>query len=100
MGLYPELMLAAAIALFVRHMLYPYHYREKFPYDNPPDKFIGPFSMGELVQYIIQVISFPAILVLAVILEISKDSTTFLFMILAVAWWVVPRKLCRIIDGW
>ena len=34
MGLYPELMLATAIALFIKHMLYPYHYREKFPYDN------------------------------------------------------------------
>lgn len=100
MGLYPELMLATAIALFIKHMLYPYHYREKFPYDNPPDKFIGSFSVGELVQYIIQVISFPAILIPAVLLELSENSKAYLFMILAVAWWVVPRKLCRIIDGW
>lgn len=97
---YPELMLAAAIALFVKQILCPYHHRENFPYDNPPDKLIGPFSLGELVQYIIQVISFPAIPLPILYFELQENLNTFLFMVLALVWWMAPRKLCRIIDGW
>ncbi len=97
---YPELMLATAIALFVKHMLYPYHFRERFPYDDPPDKFIGSFSVGELVQYIIQVISFLAILMLVVFLELPEETAVTVFVILACIWWILPRKLCKRIDGW
>lgn len=42
--------------------LHPYTYIEKFPYDDPPPKFLGPFSLGKLIQYIIQVVTFPIIL--------------------------------------
>ena len=59
MKIYPERI---AIVLFVMHLIHPYTYIEKFPYDDPPPKFLGPFLLGELMQYIIQVLTFPIIL--------------------------------------
>ena len=58
MELYPELLVITAVVLYIMHRLLPYDYREKFPYDNPPPKFLGTFSLGELLQYIIQVLVF------------------------------------------
>ena len=48
---YPECVIITAVVLYIKHLLYPYDFREKFPYDDPPPKFFGSFSLGELVQY-------------------------------------------------
>ena len=58
---YPECVIITAVVLYIKHLLYPYDFREKFPYDDPPPKFFGSFSLGELVQYIIQVLTLPII---------------------------------------
>ena len=47
---YPECVIITAVVLYIKHLLYPYDFREKFPYDDPPPKFFGSFSLGELVQ--------------------------------------------------
>ncbi len=98
--LYPKWAAITAVALLIKHLLLPYHYREKFPYDDPPPKFLGPFSLGELVQYIIQVLSFPLIAFFVVFLELPDNSDGVIFCILLFVWWVAPKALAQKIDGW
>ena len=56
-----NVLIITAVVLYIKHLLYPYDFREKFPYDDPPPKFFGSFSLGELVQYIIQILTLPII---------------------------------------
>ena len=69
--LYPKWIVITAVVLYIIHRLLPYDYREKFPHDNPPPKFLGTFSLGELIQYIIQVLVFPIIIFIAIALKLS-----------------------------
>ena len=103
MELYPELIVITAVVLYIMHRLLPYDYRVKFPYDNQPPKFLGTFSLGELLQYIIQVLVFPIIIFIAIALKLSGNSENIpyvVFVVLLVIWWFVPKALARIIDGW
>ena len=103
MKFYPEGVAITAIVLFVMHLIHPYTYIGKFPYDDPPPKFLGPFSLGELLQYIIQVLVFPIIIFIAIALKLSGNSENIpyvVFVVLLVIWWFVPKALARIIDGW
>ncbi len=43
---YPECVIITAVVLYIKHLLYPYDFREKFPYDDPPPKFFGSFLIG------------------------------------------------------
>ena len=47
MKIYPEWGAITAIVLLVMHSIHPHTYIEKFPYDDPPPKFLGPFSLVE-----------------------------------------------------
>ena len=100
MELYPELIVITAVVLYIMHRLFPYDYREKFPYDNPPPKFLGTFSLGELLQYIIQVLTFPIILFAVIPLNFLGKAKYIVVMILLCIWWGGPRMLARKIDGW
>ena len=100
MELFPELIVITAVVLYIMHRLFPYDYREKFPYDNPPPKFLGTFSLGELLQYIIQVLTFPIILFAVIPLNFLGKAKYIVVMILLCIWWGGPRMLARKIDGW
>lgn len=100
MKIYPEGVAITAIVLFVMHLIHPYIYIEKFPYDDPLPKFLGPFSLGELMQYIIQVLTFPIILFAVIPLKSLGKVRYIVIMILLCIWWGGPRMLARKIDGW
>lgn len=98
--IYQALAIMTAVVLFIRHLIYPYSYHEGFPYDDPPPKFLGPFSVGELVQYVIQVLTFPLAMLAMIPLQfLGKAAITVLFILLYI-WWAGPRTLARKIDGW
>ena len=101
MEVYPEWVLPTAIALYVLHRFMPYSFRGKFP-DDPPPKFIGSFSLGQLVQYIIQVLSFPIVLAVAAWISLSVPGKVgeVISIILVGIWGIVPRVLSKEIDGW
>lgn len=102
--LYPEWVLITAIPLYIIHIIKPYSHHDKFPYDDPPPRFLGTFSLGQLVQYIIQILSFPVILfieaALNLFLKLSENMQTLIFLILGIIWWAIPKWLARQIDGW
>lgn len=100
MKIYPEGVAITAIVWFVMHLIHPYTYIEKFPYDDPPTKFLGPFSLGELIQYIIQVLTFPITLFAVIPLNFLGKARYIVVMILLCIWWGGPRMLTRKIDGW
>ena len=100
MKIYPEGVAITAIVLFVMHLIHPYTYIEKFPYDDSPPKFLGSFSLGELMQYIIQVLTFPIILFAVIPLNFLGKVRYIVVMILLCIWWGVPRMLARKIDDW
>lgn len=100
MKIYPEWVAITAIILFIMHLIHPYTYIEKFPYDDPPPKFLGPFSLGKLIQYIIQVVTFPIILFAVIPLNFLGKVRYIVVMILLCIWWGVPRMLARKIDDW
>ena len=100
---YPKWVIISAVVLYIIHRLLPYDYREKFPHYDPPPKFLRTFSLGELVQYIIQVLIFPIIAFIAIALKLSGGSGNMpyiVFVILLVIWWFIPKALARKIDGW
>lgn len=97
---YSEWVFATAIALFIIHLLMPYSPLEKFPHDSPPPKLLGPFSMGQLVQYIIQTLTLPLILIGMVFLKLPDTVSCVIGFILTGIWWVFPRYLSRKIDKW
>lgn len=97
---YPKWVVMTAIPLYILHRFYPYDFREKFPYEDPPPKFLGSFSLGELVQFIIQVLSFPAILLIAADPRLSENAGDIIAVILLIIWGILPRILARKIDGW
>lgn len=102
--LYPTWAGIAALALLIIHFIMPYHPREKYPRDDPPPKFFASFSLGELIQYVIQVLTFPIVLFASafVVVELgfSNEAGAVAFFILAIIWWFIPRNLARKIDGW
>lgn len=102
--MYPKWALIAAAVLFFIHLVMPYHPREKYPRDDPPPRFFTTFSLGELVQYVIQVLTFPLVLFAGAFVELRFDLTegidAVVLLILFVLWWFVPRDLARKIDGW
>ena len=102
--IYPKWALMTAAVLFLIHLIMPYHPREKYPRDDPPPRFFATFSLGELVQYIIQVLTFPIALFVGAFIDSSFDlprwiDDVVLFILLAL-WWFIPRDLARRIDGW
>lgn len=97
---YPEWVAITAVALLIKHLIYPYHYREKFPYDDPPPKILGPFSLGEFVQYIIQVLTLPLIGFAMLLFNFSGKAKDAAIMAFILIWWFIPKKLARKIDGW
>ncbi len=102
--LYPKWALITAAVLFFIHLVMPYHPREKYPRDNPPPRFFATFSLGELAQYIIQVLTFPLILFAAAFIdlnfEIPDELDAIILLVLIVVWWFIPRNLARRIDRW
>lgn len=108
MEIYTEWVCITAAALFIIHLLMPHDPREDFPFDDPPPKFFCTFSLGELVQYIIQVLTFPLIMFAVGYFTLPEYSSLSLpenlvyvigFIILGI-WWFVPSDLARKIDGW
>ena len=97
---YPECVIITAVVLYIKHLLYPYDFREKFPYDDPPPKFFGSFSLGELVQYIIQVLTLPIIGFAMIPLQFLGKVADVILIILLVMWWFIPTGLARKIDDW
>lgn len=97
---YPECVIITAVVLYTKHLLYPYDFREKFPYDDPPPKFFGSFSLGELVQYIIQVLTLPIIGFAMIPLQFLGKVADVILIILLVMWWFIPTGLARKIDDW
>ncbi len=101
---YPGWVGIAAAALLIKHLLMPYHPREHFPVDDPPPKFFGPFSLGELIQFVIQVLTFPITGFIAAFLNIflgvPEDVGVYAFFALLVLWWFFPKNLAKRIDGW
>lgn len=102
--LYPTWAGIAAVVLFIIHLVMPYHPRERYPRDDPPPRFFASFSLGELIQYVIQVLTFPLILFASAFIEMSFDLSSevgaVILFILCVLWWFLPRNLARKIDGW
>lgn len=101
---YPGWAGITAAALLIKHWLMPYHPREHFPIDDPPPKIFGSFSLGELIQFVIQVLTFPIAgfiaAYLSVCLDVPDDVGVYAFFALIVLWWFLPKKLARKIDGW
>ena len=102
--LYPKWVLITAVPLYIIHIIKPYSHHDKFPYDDPPPKFLGTFSLGQLIQYIIQVLSFPMILFIAAALKLfskfSENIQFLIFLFLGIIWCAIPKWLARQIDGW
>ena len=101
---YPQWAGITAAALLIVHWFMPYHPREHFPIDDPPPKFFGSFSLGELIQFVIQVLTFPIAgfiaAYLTVCLDVPEDVGVYAFFALLILWWFIPKKLARRIDGW
>ena len=97
---YMEWVIITAVPLYILHLFYPYSYREGFPYDDPPPKFLGSFSLGQLVQFIIQIFTLPLILFAALPLQFLGKAAEVVLMILVLIWGFGPRVLSRKIDGW
>ena len=97
---YPECVIITAVVLYIKHLLYPYDFREKFPYDDPPPKFFGSFSLGELVQYISQILTLPIIGFAMIPLQFLGKVVDVILIILLVMWWFIPTGLARKIDDW
>lgn len=97
---YPECVIITAVVLYIKHLLYPYDFREKFPYDDPPPKFFGSFSLGELVQYIIQVLTLPIIGFAMIPLQFLGKVADVILIILLVSGGLYQQDLLRKIDGW
>lgn len=93
----------AAVVLFIIHLIKPYGPWEKAPRENPPPKFFATFSLGQLIEYIIKVLTFPIVLFAGFFVITYFDSheaggvVTF---ILLIPWAILPRKLSKKIDGW
>ena len=95
-----EWVIITAIPLYIKHLIYPYDFRKKFPYDDPPPKFFGSFSLGELIQFIIQIFTLPLIGFSAVPLQFLGRAADVILMILVILWGFIPSALARKIDGW
>lgn len=102
--LYPTWAGIAAVVLLIIHFAMPYHPREKFPVDDPPPKLIATFSLGQLIQFVIQVLTFPLILFASAFVVINfklpSEVGAVVFFALAILWWFLPRNLARKIDRW
>ena len=103
MELYPEFVGIAAAVLFIIHLIKPYGPGEKAARENPPPKFFASFSLSQLIEYIINVLTFPIVL-FAGFFVISYTNSRYaggiVFFLLLIPWWLLPRKLARKIDGW
>ena len=102
--LYPEWVLITAVSLYIIHIIKPYGPHDDFPYDDPPPKFLGTFSSGQLIQYIIQVLTLPIMLFIVAALnlfsKLPETVQTLIFLILGIIWVAIPKWLSRQIDGW
>lgn len=97
---YMKCVIITAIPLYIKHLIHPHHFREKFPYDDPPPKFLGSFSLGEFVQYIIQIVTLPIIGFATIPLQSWGKAADAILMILLGMWCFIPTRLARKIDGW
>ena len=101
--LYPTFAGMAAVVLLIIHLIKPYGPWEKAPRENPPPKFFASFSLGQLIEYIIKVLTFPIVLFagFAVITYSgSYNAGGVVTFLLLIPWWLLPRRLARKIDGW
>lgn len=93
-----------AAALFFIHLTMPYTHRFHPPLDNMPELCFPTFSKGQLIQYLIQVPTFPAILLggiwLGACTGVPKEFAIGFSCVLTGLWGLLPPELARRIDGW
>lgn len=93
-----------AVALFFIHLTMPYTHRFHPPLDNMPELCFPTFSKGQLIQYLIQVPTLPAILLggawLGACTGVPKECAIGLSCALTGLWGLLPPELARRIDGW
>ncbi len=93
-----------AAALMFIHLTMPYTPRFHPPLDDMPELCFPTFSKGQLIQYLIQVPTLPAIILgcawLSVCLGMSKELAIALGSGLTGVWGLLPPNLARRIDGW
>lgn len=93
-----------AVALFFIHLTMPYTHRFHPPLDNMPELCFPTFSKGQLIQYLIQVPTFPAILLggawLGACTGVPKEFAIGFGCALTGLWGLLPPELARRIDGW
>lgn len=101
---YWSLFMMTAVALFFQHLVMPYTPRFHPPLDDMPELCFPTFSRGQLMQYLVQVPTLPAILLgcvwLSACLGVSKEIAIALASILTGLWGLLPPQLARKIDGW
>ena len=101
---YWPLFVMTAAALFFIHLTMPYTPRFHPPLDNMPELCFPTFSKGQLIQYLIQVPTFPAILLggvwLGACTGVPKEFAIGFSCLLTGLWGLLPPELARRIDGW
>lgn len=93
-----------AVALFFIHLTMPYTHKFHPPLDDMPELCFPTFSKGQLIQYLIQVPTFPAILLggvwLGACTGVPKEFAIAFACVLMGLWGLLPPELARRIDGW
>lgn len=90
-----------AIIGYIMHLVSPYG--KYIPHDFvPPDIYIGSFSLGQLVSYLISTFACPLVIVLAVILaylDLPETPASVLCLVLMLAVMLASKKVEKMIDG-
>ena len=101
--MYAAAIVIFAIVFYVIHVFLPYDSRHVPKDFIPPEKWLGSFSKGQFVQYILAVFLFPVPFVLIALLtfwNVQTDISITLSMLLLLAVMFLSIRIERKIDKW
>jgi hypothetical protein len=100
--IYIASVIAFAIIGYIMHRVSPYG--KYVPHDFvPPDRYIGSFSRGQLVSYLIRTFACPLVVALAVILaylDLPETPASVLCLVLILAVEFASTKVEKMIDDY
>ena len=97
---YYRLALIAAIVLYFTHRARPYPIPKMLRKDfEPPEKIIGSFSLGQLLRFVIQTLTFPFLIFMFVRLKQYGSPLSYLFFIALLIWVFLPILIENRIDN-
>lgn len=101
--MYLAAIIIFAIVFYVIHVFHPYDCRHVPKDFIPPEKWLGSFSKGQFVQYIMAVFLFPfpfALTALLTFWNISSDISITISAVLLLAIMFLSIRIERKIDRW